>query len=403
LVITLTDAAGHFKLDNLPTGTSFPLVMQIGKWRRQITIPAVNACTTTPLTDVNQQRLPRNQSEGDMPQLAIATGSADPFECLLLKMGIDPAEFTVPSGGGRVHMYYNANKPATNSPALQLDGGSPPASALWGDAGTLTQYDVVLLPCEGSEFRKTQPEIDNLTAYTSAGGRLFLTHYSYVWAAFSAPFNTVADWIPDTGQKHNPQDPFDLTTNTSFPKGQSFSTWLGNVGALNSDGTLGVHQSRQDVGPVVGSLATRWLSGTNNFTYADGGVPPSPYTPDATQHLTFNTPVGPAPTDGGVGDQCGRVVFSDFHVTTTALNDTNGIFPTSCKPGAFTPQEKALVFMLFDVSSCIQNDQKPPSVCPTVNQACSDTNPCCSGLLCQQSNLQACSGRSDCTCQATLN
>src|SRR5262249_46541495 len=105
LVSGLTDATGTFTLRNVPAGTSFPLVMQIGKWRRVVTIPAVQACTTTTLTDVNQQRLPRSKSDGDIPQLAIATGSADPFECLLLKMGIDLQEFSRPDGGGRVPMY----------------------------------------------------------------------------------------------------------------------------------------------------------------------------------------------------------------------------------------------------------------------------------------------------------
>ena len=67
LVIALTDATGHYTLQNVPAGTSFPLVMQIGKWRRIVTIPAVQACTTTTLSDPNLQHLPRSKSEGDIP------------------------------------------------------------------------------------------------------------------------------------------------------------------------------------------------------------------------------------------------------------------------------------------------------------------------------------------------
>ena len=391
LVSGLTDATGTFTLRNVPAGTSFPLVMQIGKWRRVVTIPAVPACTTTTLTDVNQQRLPRSKSEGDIPQLAIATGSADPFECLLLKMGIDTQEFSRPDGGGRVHMYVT---PQGSPPPLQLaDGGSPPAASLWGDLATLAKYDVVLLPCEGSEYRKPDAGIQNLVDYTSAGGRLFVTHYSYVWTAFNPPFNTVANWVPDPAQNHNPPDPFQGLIDTSFPKGVAFQDWLSNVGGL-TNGKLSIKDSRDDVGPVNLDAGTRWVYGPN---------PNNTTTPVTTQHLTWNTPVGAAPLpDGGI-NQCGRVVFSDFHVTATGLANNQGKFPTSCAPGAMTAQEKALVFMLFDVSSCVQDDQKPPEVCPSLNQSCSTTQACCSGLTCLGQSLAPCVAGEPCSCQVPIN
>ena len=395
LVTALTKATGSYTLQNVPAGTSFPLVMQIGKWRRQVTIPAIPACTTTTLSDVNQQRLPRNRSEGDIPQLAIATGSADPFECLLLKMGLDPLEFSRPENGGRIHMYVT---PQGNPPPLQLsDGGSPPAANLWSDAGTLAQYDVVLLPCEGSEYRKPDAGIQNLVDYTTAGGRLFVTHYSYVWTAFNPPFNQVANWVPDPAQNHNPTAPgvpFPATVDTSFPKGVAFQDWLSNVGAL-SNGMLNINDSRDDVGPVNLDAGTRWVYGPN---------PNNSVTPVTTQHLTWNTPVFPPPqADGDAGVQCGRVVFSDFHVTAQGLADSQGKFPSSCKAGAMSAQEKALVFMLFDVSSCVQDDHKPPSVCPGLGQTCSTTQACCSGLTCLGQSLAPCVAGEPCSCAVPIN
>ena len=392
LVSGLTDATGTFTLRNVPAGTSFPLVMQIGKWRRVVTIPAVTACTTTTLTDVNQQRLPRNRNEGNIPQLAIATGSADAFECLLLKMGIDLAEFTRPENGGRVHMYTTPN----GNP-LQLAGGNPPQTNLWLDAGTLAQYDVVLLPCEGGEYRKPDAGIQNLVDYTSAGGRLFVTHYSYVWTAFNPPFNQVANWVPDKGQCCNPTSadniPFMATIDTSFPKGVAFQDWLSNVLALDN-GKLPVLESRDDVGAVNLDAGTRWVYGDN---------PRNPTTPVATEHLTWNTPVFPPPQpDGDAGVQCGRVVFSDFHVTAAGRSSSN-VFPDSCRPGAMTGQEKALVFMLFDVSSCVQDDRLPPTVCPSLNQSCSTTQACCSGLTCLGQTLAPCVAGEPCSCQVPIN
>ncbi len=391
LVIALTDATGAFTLRNVPAGTSFPLVMQIGKWRRQVTIPAVSACSVTTLTDPALQRLPRNHTEGDLPQFAIATGSADPFECLLLKMGIDTAEFTRPDAGGRVHMYVTPNG---SPPPLRLDGGSPPDTSLWSTAGTLANYDVVLLPCEGSEYRKPAQGIQNLVNYTATGGRLFVTHYSYVWTAFDAPFNSTANWVPDPAQNTNPPDPFNGTVDTSFPKGVAFQDWLANVGALSA-GKLPIREPRDDVGPVNLDAGTRWIYGPN----PNNGV-----TPITTQHLTFNTPIfPPAQPDGDAGVQCGRVVFSDFHVTAAGLADSKGIFPTSCKAGALTPQEKALIFMLFDVSSCVQDDHQPPTVCPGLGQTCSPTQSCCGGLTCLGQSLAPCVAGEPCSCAVPIN
>src|SRR5690606_36079976 len=59
VVRATTNEAGEFVLSGAPSGQDIPLVIASGKWRREITIPSVGACTETalPATDT---RLPKN-------------------------------------------------------------------------------------------------------------------------------------------------------------------------------------------------------------------------------------------------------------------------------------------------------------------------------------------------------
>ncbi len=388
LAITLTDDQGRFTLNDVPSGANVPVVIQIGRWRRQVTIPAVTTCANTALTDKNVTRLPRSKAEGDLPLMALASGQADPFECLLLKMGIAQGEFTTPTGGGRVH-FYNQN-------GLDLTSGAPAGGTLTANAATLNPYDVVFLPCEGGENRKGQTPMTNVENYVNSGGRLFVTHFGYVWTAFAPPpFSDTAMWHPDARTTNKPPDPVDVTINQSFAKGQAFASWLQNVSAANN-GIISLSQSRNDVG-LVNTGSTAWMKGdgtgaTNGSTY------------NWTPHMTFTMPFNPPPKpDGSPGDTCGRVVFSDFHVTTDAVRPRITTFPQACVGGDYTAQEKALVFMVFDLSSCVQDDMKPPTVCQAIGGACSSGADCCSGLVCQRPDLSTCTaGGAGCSCQVPL-
>jgi hypothetical protein len=333
IAVSLTGPDGRFAISNAPVGDGIPLVIQIGRWRRAITIPHVGACETTALTP-EQTRLPRNHTEGNIPQMAIATGLLDPMECLLRKIGIDDSEFTLPDEGGRVHFYVQNG--------MDLSPPAPAASQLWSDSSTLNGYDLVLLPCEGQPNLKPASATQNLIDYTGGGGRVFATHYSYVWIYDAqAPFPSTASWDPN--QMPFPPDPLGGVIDTSFPKGKAMADWLAIVGASDSFAEISIHEPRQDVDSVKTPPSQGWI----NSLY-----------PVSAQHFTFNTPIGVKDED-----QCGKVVFSDFHVVSGETTGT--LFPADCVDGPLSAQEKVLEFMFFDLASCIQNDAiapRPPPI-----------------------------------------
>ncbi|MBK7402707.1 MAG: hypothetical protein IPJ34_42385 [Myxococcales bacterium] len=52
---------GKFTLKNVPAGSDILLlVIQLGKWRRQVKIPSVKACVDNPHRSLTSPALPRN-------------------------------------------------------------------------------------------------------------------------------------------------------------------------------------------------------------------------------------------------------------------------------------------------------------------------------------------------------
>jgi len=90
------------------------------------------------------------------------------------------------------------------------------------------------------------------------------------------------------------------------------------------------------------------------------------------QYLSANTPLG-----ASEAEQCGRVVLSDLHVSPGRIDeDTHDPiddlseqdlpFPQGCVTSGFSPQEKLLAFMLFDISACVVPDNQAPAAPPII-------------------------------------
>jgi hypothetical protein len=379
LASSTTDEKGQFTLTNAPAGTNVQLVLQVGKWRRVVTIPTVTACQANAQADkslaLNASASATNDS---MPDIAVSTGHSDTLECLLKRIGVADTEWVAgASTAGHVHVFSGG------SPALAGQAGGPEQATfpgapesdtnLWDVAGHLMPYDMLLLSCEGQETYNPNPAV--LEQYLNVGGRAFASHFHYKW--FDGDPNGVtgvppadwgtnlATWTMGTSTVKGPDTGIVVQTlnvgGGPFPKGISLDKWLGNVGALGVGvpaGDLPIYQPKYNA--VVGPTNTPsqpWIT-----DQANGGT--------KTMYFSFDTPVtAKAAPDGGPPAYCGRAVFSDLHVdgdtTAPSNNDSpnkaGGMAPPQgCAMGALSPQEKVLEFMLFDLSACVISDSVPP-------------------------------------------
>lgn len=360
IATALTDATGSFVLENAPGGANIPLVVQIGKWRRQFVVPMVNDCQDNPMEE-GLLRLPRNRSEGDIPKIAISTGSADTLECLLRRVGVDASEYVPGGGDGRVQIFKGSDRTMGGFGGDTIAPNTNPAAAmstaaLWNTVDALLQYDIVLLSCEGQETQGMNQQA--LHDYANAGGRVFASHYHYSWL-HTGPFGAgnLAIWrrgsqAPEMGTQDdlgevNGSIVTQLPNGEAFPKGQALLDWLTGVGALEN-GSLRIEDSRFNA-TVDGThtASQSWITapGTDGLT--------------ATQYFSFNTPIG-GNMNPDAPPFCGRVVFSDLHVGAASGDDPMQPVPTGCSDGELSPQEAALEFMLFDLSSCVTPDDVPP-------------------------------------------
>ncbi len=346
LVTALSDAKGRFRLDDVPVGFDIPLVLQLGKWRRQVTIPAVKACTDNPL-DPSIARLPRRRSEGDMPRIAVTVGGCDKLACMLPKIGIDASEFGVDGSPAAVHFYKPEGSSVADGPPGMKD-----ARVLWSDLAKLKQYDLAIFSCECYEApaSKDAASFKAVTDYLAAGGRILTTDFQYVWYKLSPDkaLSSVAVIPGGAPQGDNP-----VKFDTGFPKGKALADWIKAVDPVATYGEAKCDYVFNNLQSADKSRSRTWASSDSTGSSGEAGPGIHP------RFLTINTPVGRP-----IEEQCGKAVHLDAHINQT---DTIG---TSYPAGCVAPilqGEEAFAFMFFDLFSCLQNDSsspKPPPAAP---------------------------------------
>jgi hypothetical protein len=196
---------------------------------------------------------------------------------------------------------------------------------------------------------------------------VFASHFHYAWfsgpldsgQSYSAPTDwgtNLATWAANGGQSNGPIGGIIQTTlngsTMPFPKGVSLQKWLTNVNALGQNkvpaGELSIYQPRYNATVAAANTPSQaWIA--SDASGMSG----------ATMYLSFDTPVNP-PIVAGSPQYCGRAVFSDLHVAGNPATNDNPPPPAGCDDTDLSPQEKALEFMLFDLSSCVIPDTMAP-------------------------------------------
>ena len=399
----VTGPNGSFVIRQTPVGGQIPIVVQLGKWRRMSFIDINSPCTDNPIGDPDLTRLPRSRGDGkkvSLPKIAVAAGAADRLQCLLLRMGVDPSEFTNPDGPGSVNL-YNQPPALGSDPSGRYDPGTnsgaafPDAAAFWLDINQLAKYDVVLLACAGNQAATdptrtipnpiTDAAKASLVKYLASGGRVLGEHYNWAWIRSYPPKNggqsnlsvpsplgaDVASWFPyaDATDVSSSAVPAGTTAqalvDTSFPKGRDFAQWLVAAKATQTFGTLPLvgDLKRTAIDELTGApSAQRWLYQPASAADPTGAAMYAHY-------LSFNLTSTGQVVDRRSTDAtnlCGRLVYTGLHVdsgdTTTHASDLAddktkaATFPSCCAAGDLNPSEKAMEFMLLDLSACLSLD-----------------------------------------------
>ena len=427
-----SDVDGSFTLKNVPSG-NVTLVIQLGRWRRTFPVNIANPCAANTVPD-RTLTMPSTSAQGNIPSMAVVTGNADSLECVLRKIGIAQSEFTNPGKGGRVNFYLG-----DKVPGQAIDAATPPAAQLFTNG--INAYDMTILACQGADSDQSANQ-DALRNYAAAGGRVFATHRSFNWlyknnANAAVPTDPAADnwsqvatWRNDDASYDYSDATFPVTSfldSVSNPKANAFQGWLSSVGALNAgtpaNATVFVVRHDTDAISPVPGRTQQWLyrngigrctvnlnaNCTSNADCAGlvcqtqptkactaatavadcgTGVACVPNTCSGTNvgkqvpvHFTFNTPVNLvqdlSKTPPAV--QCGRVLFSDFHISDADESPTE-YYPSQCAENVARATPSPMVCYGHPKTSCTVATQADK--CPNKGELCVSAGTCASDAEC---------------------
>ncbi|PIE17046.1 MAG: hypothetical protein CSA65_09835 [Proteobacteria bacterium] len=332
---TTSKPNGTFVLSGVCPGPR-SLVLQNGRFRRfiKVNVPEKGTLALT----AEQSRLPVRTAEVQpidaIPRIAVVTGDYDKMECVLHKMGVEQFD-----------LFEGATTLVSPNPL-------PPFSTLLADLSAMKRYNIIFINCTNNTFEdqlENKAVRDNIIAYVRAGGRLYVTDWSYDWIEQIEELAKFIDFEPgasgDTpeGKNEGAIGEGGLKVD-GLIKDTKLAEWLGNfpgvIQTTNGQPSAKIehflpqwvimHQLGKDVKLWVEGKVSSGLGGTINNAIR-------PLT------VTFNF------------KNCGKILFSSYH--TEGRDDESTIFPkafpTYCGSST-SPQDRILEYLIFDIASCIK-------------------------------------------------
>lgn len=302
---TTTGSDGTFSLA-APQGHIF-FVVQKGQFRRVREMDTVAGAQTV---DKKMTTLPGHMDKvngDDIPKMALIDAEYDKIDESLGKLGLAGAfdEYTEGAGGANSQ------------------------EALLSDPAKLAQYHFIFRGCSSCDdgYSSKGQYIKNLQDYVKSGGKLYVTDWSYEYVHQGWP-QYLTFKMDTSGFGGGCIGEYDAPATTIDP---GMKDWLG-AQSITSFST----QGNWSIITKVNSVST---------TDPDGN--PTTVTPHVW--IAGTSPEGETPNTVSFEDGCGRVLFSTYHTEgTTGGGSTD-----------FLPQEKALMYVLLEVTVCAQPSGPP--------------------------------------------
>lgn len=309
---TTTAADGSFSLD-VPSTGSVKLVVQKGAFRR---VRSLTIAEGVQSVDKTLTTLPKKMDKAngdDIPKMAVIVGAWDHVEQSLARLGLGTITHSGFLGQADVDR-TTASFDFYENTGLQPGPKSP--DKILKNWDVISQYHVVFIPCQGSngttcnDYRSLdKPTQDNLRKFVNAGGKLYVTDYAYDFVR--QPFPGYVDWAGQGAQN--------AVGSACMPGEYDADAQVQDSGLKDWLAAQGINAFK---------LLANWTTVSRVNTV--GMVTPKVWVQSAQGLNTVSFVYG-----------CGRVLFSTYHTE----GDQDG--------GGLLPQERALLYVLLEVSVCV--------------------------------------------------